>query len=220
MTYSGSVTSLLDTWAAERVSGGRIDWAEIDNLVALLTHRFPPQEEAARDAGGTLSTTGIPAAYLVAENGLDGLPQPLPDTLELEEATYGRYGHQNAVTALDHVVTDRATAGEIPVVILGQWTNAAELATGLGFATLDQPITNGGGGRGGKNLPLDGISRVLNLRRAFEEFKAVAVVRDEIAAPQGAQWLGSFWNRLVMDEGDGSGSSAEEVGHDMLCTRG
>lgn len=147
----------------------------MDNLVALLTHRFPPQEEAARDAGGTLTTSGIPAAYLVAENGLESLPKPTPDTLELEEDIYGRFCHQNAVTALDQVVTDRATASEVPVVVLGAWTNAAELATGLGYCTLDQPITNGGGGRNGRNLPLDGVSRAMSLRRAFEEFKAVAV---------------------------------------------
>lgn len=146
LTYSGSITTLLDVWASERVSGGRVDWAEVDNLVALLTHRFPPQEEAARDAGGALTTSGIPAAHLVAENGLDGLPRPTPDTLEIEEDIYGRFCHQNAVTALDQVVTDRATAGEVPILILGLWTNAAELATGLGFCTLDQPVTNGGGG--------------------------------------------------------------------------
>ncbi|KOB64682.1 Uncharacterized protein OBRU01_21714, partial [Operophtera brumata] len=45
MAHAEPLTTLFDTWALERVSGKRVDWAEVDNLVNVLSCRYPPQEE-------------------------------------------------------------------------------------------------------------------------------------------------------------------------------
>ncbi|KAL4707206.1 hypothetical protein ACJJTC_016582 [Scirpophaga incertulas] len=119
----------------------------------------------------------LPPAFRSARFGTHALP-PARHFEGEEEFDAG-----NAATPLDQIVTDRLTADDYPVVSLGQWTNFAELATGLGWATADQPSYNRASGRTGDSLPIDNVERAVLLRRAFEEYKAAACCADEVLAP-------------------------------------
>ncbi|KAL4710176.1 hypothetical protein ACJJTC_006473 [Scirpophaga incertulas] len=88
----------------------------------------------------------------------------LPPNREFEGEE--EYDAGNAATALDQIVTDRQTADEYPIPTLGQWTNYAELATGLGWATVNQPSFNKAAGRFGRltSPPQEaGLSWVVNI---------------------------------------------------------
>ncbi|KAL4707201.1 hypothetical protein ACJJTC_016577 [Scirpophaga incertulas] len=119
----------------------------------------------------------LPPAFRSARFGTHALP-PARHFEGEEEFDAG-----NAATPLDQIVTDRLTADDYPVVSLGQWTNFAELATGLGWATADQPSYNRASGRTGDSLSIDNVERAVLLRRAFEEYKAAACCADEVLAP-------------------------------------
>ncbi|KAL4720579.1 hypothetical protein ACJJTC_013504 [Scirpophaga incertulas] len=205
-----SLTELFNRWAIARVTSQVVDWAEIDTYVALLSNRYVRQEEVDVRAGGDRRTAWLPRAFRTRRFGTDSLP-PTSDFEGEEE-----YDAGNGATALDQIVTDRLTADEYPILILGQWTNYAELATGLGWATVNQPSFNKAAGRLGDSMPVDNVERAAYIRRAFEEYKAAACCADEILAPTAIENVGAFWSVLVTDNGDKAGDTVEEVGYDLL----
>ncbi|KAL4702660.1 hypothetical protein ACJJTC_012289 [Scirpophaga incertulas] len=212
MSHPVSLTDLFNRWAVARVSSQSIDWAEIDTFITILTNRFVRQEQVDVRAGGDRRTVWLPPAFRSPRFGTHLLP-PARHFEGEEEFDAG-----NAATSLDQIVTDRLTSDDYPVVTVGQWTNFAELATGLGWATVDQPAYNRACGRGGDSLPIDNVERATLIRRAFEEYKAAACCADEILATNSVGNLGPFWSVLVTDTGSGEGDTAEEVGYDLLNT--
>ncbi|KAL4720765.1 hypothetical protein ACJJTC_004132 [Scirpophaga incertulas] len=190
MSHPVSLTELFNRWAVARVSSQSVDWAEIDTYVSVLTNRFVRQEEVDVRAGGDRRTVWLPPAFRSSRFGTHTLP-PARHFEGEEEFDAG-----NAATPLDQIVTDRAT--------------------GLGWATADQPSYNKASGRNGDSLPIDNVERAVLIRRAFEEYKAAACCADEILAPNSVGNLGPFWSVLVTDTGSGEGDTAEEVGYDLI----
>ncbi|KAL4710096.1 hypothetical protein ACJJTC_016498 [Scirpophaga incertulas] len=210
MAHPVSLTDLFNRWAVARVSSQTVDWAEIDTYVSILTNRFVRQEEVDVRARGDRRTAWLPPAFRSARFGTQMLPPARHYDGEDE------FDAGNAATALDQVVTDRLTSDDYPILTVGQWTNYAELATGLGWATVDQPAFNRASGRMGDSLPIDNVERAAFIRRAFEEYKAAACCADEILSPNAVGNLGPFWSVLVTDTGSGNGDTAEEIGYDLV----
>ncbi|KAL4706434.1 hypothetical protein ACJJTC_010917 [Scirpophaga incertulas] len=120
-----SLTDLMNRWAIARTTSQTIDWAEIDTYVTLLSNRYVRQEEVDVRAGGDRRTAWLPPAFRARSFGTD----TLPPTQAFDGAD--EFDAGNAATALDHIVTDRQTADDYSFLSLGQWTNYAELATGV-----------------------------------------------------------------------------------------
>ncbi|KAL4710171.1 hypothetical protein ACJJTC_006468 [Scirpophaga incertulas] len=197
------IVGCLDALIAHPVS-----LTEIFNRWAIA--RIRKAGGSGRPGGGRQATAWLPRAFRARRFGTDCLPPNRE--FEGEE----EYDAGNAATALDQIVTDRQTADEYPIPTLGQWTNYAELATGLGWATVNQPSFNKAAGRLGDSLPVDNVERAAYLRRAFEEYKAAACCADEVLAPTAVENVGPFWSVLVTDNGDKTGDTVEEVGYDLL----
>jgi hypothetical protein len=64
--------------------------------------------------------------------------EPIPG---LTPESYEDYGADNATTALDMRPTIRGRARRNPVVLMGCWTNMAEIAVGTGYERYTMSIT-------------------------------------------------------------------------------
>lgn len=106
------------------------NWLEIDTLVTAILQRFLQRIEgfrAGRDQDRV--NTGAPSHILEAY-GLVPMPGLTPDS-------YQDYGVEHAVTAMDMRATTRGRARRNPVVLIGTWTNIAEIAVGTGYGVYD-----------------------------------------------------------------------------------
>lgn len=207
-----SLVKVFDTWASLRVAGGRVDWAEIDAMLAVLLPRYPPQPEVTQAATGERRTRWLPGGYRTAALDTDALP-PCDNTQAEAEGTY--YSAQ-AVNCLDQVVTDRETARENPVLELGPWSNAVELATGLGYAILDCTESFLHRGADGEGLFSEITRKSLAIRRCIEEMKIASGTIDAISSPAGLGALGDFWETLVYGKEEDDPSALATVASDVV----
>jgi len=154
------------------------NWVEIDSVITSILPRFHQRIEGSR-AGRDQPRYNVGALSDVLEAyGLDPLPGLTPDS-------YRDYGGEYAVTALDMRPTTRSRARRNPVVLIGCWTNLAEIAVGSGYATYDTHneakfatfmarMESGA---------LDRLARGRYLRVACENMKRAMGVTDTIAFP-------------------------------------
>lgn len=203
LRQTSALTDLFNTWYLSRSGGIPFSWSEVEAYYNMLIFRYPRQEEVAVRAGDDRILSGLPNAFKTDAFGTATLPRVREDA----DQNFESYDHSNAVTALDHVVTDKDNADDNPILTLGCWPNAAELATGLQYATIDNPTYHGNAGRRGKSLPIDGVERSIFLRRMVEEWKVANGNSDEVAVPGDSPHIGSHWYEAIM--GDRSGDDPD-----------
>lgn len=101
------------------------NWLEIDTVITAIHPRFHQRIEGIRaNRAQRRLNTGAPSDVLEA-NDLNPMPCLTPDS-------HQDYGAEYAVTAMDMRATTRGRTRKNPVVLMGCWTNVAEIAVGTG----------------------------------------------------------------------------------------
>lgn len=168
------------------------NWLEIDTLLTAILPRFHQRIEGTR-AGrdGQRLNTGAPSDVLEAY-GLVPLPGLTPDS-------YADYGGDRAVTAMDMRPTVRARARRNPVILMGCWSNMAEIAVGTGYGSYDVHNV--------ENFPAftarmesgahDRMNRARFLRVACENMKRSMGITDTVAFPRDDPANMPFWPAMI-----------------------
>jgi len=143
------------------------------------------------DRDGPRLNAGAPSDVLAAY-GLNPVPGIGPDS-------YPDYGAEHAVTAMDMRPMIRGRARRNPLVLMGCWSNMAEIAVGTGYGSYDvhnvedrvsfiARMTSGA---------LDRLNSARFLRMLTENIKRSMGVLDTIAFPRDNAANKPYWPSLV-----------------------
>jgi len=168
------------------------NWLEIDTIVTTILPRFHQRIEGMRvSREAERLNLGAPADVLMAY-GLDPMPGITPQC-------YSDYGGEHAVTAMDMRPTTRGRARRNPLVLMGCWSNTAEIAVGTGYGTYDVHNV--------ENYPAftarmesgahDRLNRARFLRRLCENMKRSIGIVDTIAFPRDDPANMPYWSSLI-----------------------
>lgn len=155
------------------------NWVEVDTLVTSIVPRFHQRVEGNRvGRQGQRLCTGAPSDILVAY-GLDPLPGLTPQS-------FHDYGGDHSVLPMDMRTTTIGRARRNPVILMGTWSNMAEIAVGTRYGTYDvhnvenQTETIARVSSGAH----DRLNRARFLRLACENMKRALGVTDTVAFPR------------------------------------
>lgn len=168
------------------------NWLEIDTLVTALIPRFHQRVEGNRaDRNAHRFNTGAPSDILEACNMVP-MPGLAPDS-------YNDYGGEFTVTAMDMRPTTRGRARRNPVLMIGCWSNMAEIAVGTGYGVYDvhnveNYVSCVARMESGAH---DRLNRARFLRMACENMKRSVGVTDTIAFPRDDPANMPFWPALI-----------------------
>ena len=109
------------------------------------------------------------------------------------------FGGTKAVTGLDHRVARLAKARAYPIIRIGSWRNAADLAFAMNMGVYDTFNVESDGRILERILfsNHDYIQRGRFLKKGYEAFKCAAALRDEVAYIHGTELGLTYWNSLV-----------------------
>lgn len=134
MSSHTSLRAEFSAYTTPYYSSG-LDWLEVDALVVSLIVRWHQRIEGTRVVNGNgeylperLNTGAL----------LDVLQEYQMRAIDgITDDSYSDYGGSRAVTSMDHRVVTQLRARRYPTMLIGHWTNMAELAVGLGVGVYN-----------------------------------------------------------------------------------
>lgn len=187
------------------------NWLEIDTIVTAILPRFHQRIEGHRSGReGHRLNTGAPSDILKAY-GLEPIPGLTPES-------FSDYGGDNAVTAMDMRQTIRGRARRNPVVLMGYWSNMAEIAVGTGYGRYDVHNVENRASFVARmsSGSHDRLNRARFLRMLTENIKRSMGVVDTIAFPRDDPANMPYWPSLVGTPSSTPGSTIHWLASVML----
>lgn len=196
MASHTSLRSEFSSYTTPYFTSG-LDWLDVDALVVSLIVRWHQRIEGTRvvdEAGNYLPerlNSGAPLDVLqeYQMQAIDGITQE----------SYHDFGGSRAVTSMDHRVVTQLRARRYPAMLIGHWTNMAELAVGLEVGVYNlhnvekeeevQARLHGG--------DLDHLLRAQFLRKGFEQFKRAAGLVEIVAFPRQHNQFQRYWPSVI-----------------------
>lgn len=106
------------------------NWLEIDTVITAILPRFHQRIEGHRSSRDRRKLNKRAPSDIIQAYGLEPIPGLTPES-------YEDYGADNVIIALDMRPTIRGRARRNHVVLMGCWTNMAEIAVGTGYGRYD-----------------------------------------------------------------------------------
>lgn len=187
------------------------NWLEIDSIITAIMPRFHQRIEGTRTArDGARMNTGAPSDIIAAYD-MEPIPGLTPDS-------FGDYGASNAVTALDMRPTTRGRARRNPVVLMGTWTNMAEIAVGTAYATYDVHNVENYALYRARMLSgaMDRLNRARFLRMICENMKRSIGITDTVAFPRDNPANMPYWPAIIGGPATPPGSSMHWIAGVMV----
>lgn len=187
------------------------NWLEIDTIITAILPRFHQRIEGSRNnRAAPRLNTGAPSDILEAY-GLEPMSGLTPDSFQ-------DYGGNFSVTAIDMRPTTRGRARRNPVVMMGCWTNMAEIAVGTGFGVYDvHNVENVNAYQARMESGAeDRLNRARILRLICENMKRAVGVTDTIAFPRNDAANMPYWPALIGSDASTPGSTMHWMASTML----